>query len=122
MAKNKQDSIADGIERVLKPAKNKNKWQLWEMKFFARLNGKGSLHLFQTDYVVVSPDGIVTQHRVDNPDGCLPFRWLYSFENYVLWDLTGQTLEFLKQFDGWKKRRTKLTDEELENGFDLLKI
>ena len=97
------------------------KWQLWEKKTFVTVAG-GKKFLFQTDYVVVSPDGRVCRHIVDNPLGCLPVRWLYSLENVVLWDLTGRTLSLVKQFDGWKKRRTTLADEELENGFDLMNI
>lgn len=94
-----------------------NKWQLWKKETFSTVAG-GKKFLFQTDYAFVRPDGIINELRVINPYGCLPFRNIYEADSgFWLWDLAGEPVEFLKQFDGWKKARTTMTDEQLEKGW-----
>lgn len=96
-----------------------SKWQLWEKKTFSTVAG-GKKFLFQTDYAFINPDGIISEHRVTNPYGCLPFKNLYERENgFWQWDITGETIEFLKQYEGWRRAKHRMTDEQLEKGWLL---
>lgn len=102
---------------MVKKMADMNQWQLWKKETFA-VGDNGRKFLFQTDYAFIRPDKIIDRLRVTNPHGCLPFRNVYEADGgFWLWDLRGERLEFLKRFDGWKRARHKMTDEQLEKGW-----
>lgn len=89
---------------------------LYERKFFSKdINGKK--FLFQTEYAIISPAGIVTRYFIDAPIGHIPLRIVFVIPaaedtggEFWIYDLTGQTLEFIKQFKEfgvWRKSKNK---------------
>lgn len=88
-------------------------WQLW--KYETRVDKNN--WLYQTDYVFIDPDGIIKEYRFIPSYGCLPIT--YSFAGVPGAEIVGKPLEFIKRFEGWKKVKTKMTDDELSKGWLL---
>lgn len=100
---------------------NSPKWQLFERKHFVK-NDKGKEFLFQTEYAIISPEGVCTWHRIIAPLGNLEFKCIYEAMTkdggeIWFWDFEGQKLDFIKQYEGWKKssRRAASAKTEEEN-------
>ena len=93
------------------------KWRLYERKHFARIDS-GKEFLFQIEYAIISPEGVCTRYSVETPAGHLPYRQLYEAKTengeFWLWDLTGQKLEFILQYEGWKKSKRKALEAKTE--------
>lgn len=85
-------------------------WRLYERKWFF---GSDKPILFQTEYAIISPENIVSSYRIIAPLG----NYSFAVEREGITDLKGQTLEFIKQFDGWKKSAKKVSQENLARGY-----
>lgn len=100
-----------GTGKIKSERKNHNdepQWQLWEHKFIVT-TGKGKRIVFQTEYAFITPDGIIDNYRISAPMGHYPLTMVYDGKT----DLTGETLEFIKQFEGWKKSSRKVSQANL---------